>query len=153
LSPNVATGAESVANALAEDNTQTRLGLSTATRKAAKVFSAMDGETVIAKSPDLRRLTDTAAQIHEWGSNSDTGGPLSLNVLCGNAAIRVCNSSDDNDNVKLGNWVETVPAPSLAEAKSDRTKIDPEALRVLILAVGPAEAARRMGLEATALGK
>jgi hypothetical protein len=88
VSPVVASGAESVAIALAEDNKRTRLGLSSAACKAAQTLSQWDGEKVIDKSEDLKRIVSSAAQIHEWDAKQSHDGPLNLAVL-GQAVIQV----------------------------------------------------------------
>lgn len=46
----------------------------------------MKGQTAINKSEDLRRITTTAAQIHDWDGNVSQGGPfnaVSLAVAVG----------------------------------------------------------------------
>ena len=81
-----------------------RTHLRPATRKAAKVFSGMEGETVIDKSEDLRRIASTAAQIHGWDRNVNQGGPfnaVSLSMVCGPVAIDVSDRQDNNETPSL----------------------------------------------------
>jgi len=142
LSPSVATGAESVANSLAEDSKLTKVGLSTATRKAAGVFATMEGETVINKSEDLKRIVSSAAQIHDWDSNQGKESELNLNVLGGQCIISVNTRKEPDQLIKEAEVVSVTSSPTLLAP----TQVDWEAVRILALAVGAEEAARRMGL-------
>jgi hypothetical protein len=49
----------------------------------------LEGEQVIDKSADLRRIVGSAAQIHEWDAKQNEGGDLNLNLLGGRALIQV----------------------------------------------------------------
>jgi hypothetical protein len=142
-SPTVATGAQSVATALAEDSKQTRVGLSTATRKAATVFAGMEGETVINKSEDLRRIVSSASQIHGWDEQRPGEGRLTLQMLGGRALIQINNRSEKPDPALTAKPVEAITVSSTTPGPPP---IDLEALRILTLAVGPDEAARRMSV-------
>jgi hypothetical protein len=142
-SPSVATGAQSVATALAEDSKQTRVGLSTATRKAANVFSEMEGGEVINKSEHLRRIVGSASQIHGWDEQRPGEGRLTLQMLGGRALIQINNKSEKPAPALTAMPVEAITVSSTTPGPPP---IDLEALRILTLAVGPDEAARRMGV-------
>jgi hypothetical protein len=73
-SSNVFNGSDSLAAHLREDNESTRADLSRATRKASKVLGDADGEFVIARSEDLRRVVSSAAQIHGWDQEQQGSG-------------------------------------------------------------------------------
>ena len=74
------------------------------------------------------------------GQRPEPGGDLTLNMLGGRALIQV------NRGPTADLAAAAKPIEATVESSSLPSPIDIEALRVLTLAVGPAEAARRMGV-------
>jgi hypothetical protein len=68
LSPvvGVVTPAESLEQRLKQDAEATRVGLSTATRKASVSLAECDGDEVIYVSARLKDVVNSAAQLHGW---------------------------------------------------------------------------------------
>ena len=68
LSPvvGVVTPAESLQERLKHDAEATRLGLSTATRKASVSLAELDGDEVAYVSARLKDVVNSAAQLHGW---------------------------------------------------------------------------------------
>ena len=64
LSANVRKGADVLSEILAEDNRETRMGLSEAARKAAETFAKMPGKKVIKRAQAHRHITRSASVLH-----------------------------------------------------------------------------------------
>ncbi len=89
LSANVRKGSEVLSEVLAEDSRATRIGLSTAARKAAEHLAASKPTKIVRKHRALRSITQSAAELHDWNEKHPTK-PFSLNVLnMGRLAITV----------------------------------------------------------------
>jgi hypothetical protein len=80
LSANVRNGADVLSEVLAEDSRETRIGLSTAARKAAETFAKMPGAKVIKYAQAHRHMTASAAELHNWNEKHPTEH-FTLNVL------------------------------------------------------------------------
>ena len=80
LSPvvGVVTPAESLQERLKHDAEATRVGLSTATRKASVSLAERDGDEVVNVSARLKDVVSSAAQLHGWNQ------PASVNVNIAN---------------------------------------------------------------------
>ena len=111
--------------------------MSTATRRAADVFAGMEGEEVIDNSQHLQRIVSSASQVHGWDTEQKPSSDLTLNMLGGRALISV-NPRSTPDPAAVAKPIEAIVETT--------PQIDMEALRVLTVAVGPEEAARRMGV-------
>lgn len=72
--------AQALQNRLKRDSESTRLGLSTAARKAARKFAGKDGDAIIAKSQELRHIAAVASQVHGWEGSKVGGFTLNLGV-------------------------------------------------------------------------
>lgn len=71
---------------LEDDSRTTKLGLSKAARRAAETFQGLTGASVIKRAKQLKEVTGTAAQIHNWeGQHSSSN--LDINVLAGGRAM------------------------------------------------------------------
>jgi hypothetical protein len=95
LSANVRNGSDILSEVLAEDSRETRLGLSTAARKAAEHLAASKPAKIVREHRALRNITGSAAQLHSW---DDKGNPIpfSLNVLnMGALEVQVGKESDE----------------------------------------------------------
>src|SRR6516225_3889381 len=66
----VVTPAESLEERLKQDAEATRVGLSTATRKASVTFAECDGDEVVYVSARLKDVVSSAAQLHGWEPTS-----------------------------------------------------------------------------------
>ena len=68
LSPvvGVVTPAESLEERLKQDAEATRIGLSTATRKASNSLAECDGDEVVYVAARLKDVVSSAAQLHGW---------------------------------------------------------------------------------------
>src|SRR5262245_36934760 len=80
LSANVRKGADVLSEVLAEDNRETRIGLSAAARKAAATFAKMPGSKVIKHAQAHRHMTASSSVLHSWDDKSNSI-PFTLNVL------------------------------------------------------------------------
>jgi hypothetical protein len=80
LSPvvGVVTPAESLEQRLKHDAEATRIGLSTATRKASVSLAERDGDEVVYVSAKLKDVVNSAAQLHGWNQ------PAGVNVNIAN---------------------------------------------------------------------
>ena len=80
LSPvvGVVTPAESLQERLKHDAEATRVGLSTATRKASVSLAERDGDKVVYVSARLKDVVSSAAQLHGWNQ------PAAVNVNIAN---------------------------------------------------------------------
>lgn len=80
LSANVRKGSDVLSEVLAEDSRATRIGLSSAARKAAETLAKMPGSKVIKHAQAHRHMTASASALHRW---DDKGNPIpfTLNVL------------------------------------------------------------------------
>jgi hypothetical protein len=80
LSPvvGVVTSAESLEQRLKHDAEATRIGLSTATRKASVTLAECDGDEVVYVSARLKDVVSSAAQLHGWNQ------PAAVNVNIAN---------------------------------------------------------------------
>jgi hypothetical protein len=80
LSPvvGVVTPAESLQERLRHDAEATRIGLSTATRKASISLAERDGDEVVYVSARLKDVVSSAAQLHGWNQ------PAAVNVNIAN---------------------------------------------------------------------
>jgi hypothetical protein len=80
LSPvvGVVTPAESLEQRLKHDAEATRIGLSTATRKASVSLAECDGDEVVYVSAKLKDVVNSAAQLHGWNQ------PAGVNVNIAN---------------------------------------------------------------------
>ena len=80
LSANVRKGSDVLSDVLAEDSGETRIGLSTAARKAADTFAKMPGSKVIKHAQAHRHMTASSSVLHSW---DDKGNPIpfTLTVL------------------------------------------------------------------------
>ena len=80
LSPvvGVVTPAESLEHRLRQDAETTRIGLSTATRKASVTLAECDGDEVVYVSARLKDVVSSAAQLHGWNQ------PAAVNVNIAN---------------------------------------------------------------------
>jgi hypothetical protein len=76
----VTSTADALSKALEEDNRETRLSLSVATRKAAKTFRKMPGGDIIGAAQNLKHVVSSASQIHSWDEGGTSPG-LTLNFL------------------------------------------------------------------------
>ena len=83
LSPvvGVVTPAESLQERLKHDAEATRVGLSTATRKASVSLAERDGDEVVYVSARLKDVVNSAAQLHGWNQ------PAGVNVNIANIPI------------------------------------------------------------------
>jgi hypothetical protein len=72
LSPvvGVVTPAESFQERLKHDAEATRVGLSTATRKASVSLAERDGDEVVNASARLKDVVNSAAQLHGWNQSA-----------------------------------------------------------------------------------
>lgn len=84
LSAPVRTAADSMANHLADLGKQTKLGLATATKKAADTFAKRSGSDVIESAQALRHVTAAAATLHGWNEDKAGGLTLNLGIMLGN---------------------------------------------------------------------
>ena len=80
LSKPVQTGADALAEILADDNRQTRISLSGAARKAAEHLAASNPAKIVREHHALRSITKSAAELHNW-NQTHPEKPFSLNVL------------------------------------------------------------------------
>jgi hypothetical protein len=95
LSANVRKGSDVLSEILAEDSRETRIGLSSAARKAAETFRKMPGTKVIKHAQAHRHITASSSQLHDWDEQK-FGPDFTLNVLnLHTFGIEVC---DDNGN-------------------------------------------------------
>src|SRR5262249_4708300 len=78
LSANVRKGADVLSELLAEDSRETRIGLSTATRKASVTLAECDGDEVVYVAAKLKDVVSSAAQLHGWNQ------PAGVNVNIAN---------------------------------------------------------------------
>jgi hypothetical protein len=83
LSPvvGVVTPAQSLEERLKHDAEATRIGLSTATRKASVSLTERDGDEVVYISAKLKDVVNSAAQLHGWNQ------PASVNVNIANIPL------------------------------------------------------------------
>ena len=83
LSPvvGVVTPAESLEQRLKQDAEATRLGLSTATRKASASLAEREGDEVVYVAAKLKDVVSSAAQLHGWNQ------PAGVNVNIANVRI------------------------------------------------------------------
>jgi hypothetical protein len=83
LSPvvGVVTPAESLQERLQHDAEATRVGLSTATRKASVSLAERDGDDVVNVSARLKDVVSSAAQLHGWNQ------PVGVNVNIANIPL------------------------------------------------------------------
>jgi len=83
LSPvvGVVTPAESLEERLKHDAEATRVGLSTATRKASVSLAERDGDEVVYVSARLKDVVNSAAQLHGWNQ------PAGVNVNIANIPL------------------------------------------------------------------
>jgi hypothetical protein len=80
--------ADVLAQALADDNQATKLGLSRAARKAAQKLAQYPGEKVIGKAKQLRDIAGAASTVHGWDSaNSRTNVFANQAVVIDDATI------------------------------------------------------------------
>lgn len=77
---------EALRIALEDDSRTTKLGLSKAARRAAETFQGMTGAGVIKRAKQLKEVTGTAAQIHNWEGQHGSSN-LDINVLAGGRAM------------------------------------------------------------------
>jgi hypothetical protein len=80
LSANVRKGADVLSEMLAEDNRETRMGLSAAARKAAEMFAKMPGKKVIKHAQAHRHITRSASVLHGWNKNQRPAANTLVNV-------------------------------------------------------------------------
>jgi hypothetical protein len=97
LSANVRKGADVLSEILAEDSRETRIGLSTAARKAAEALAKMPGSKVIKHAQAHRHVTASSSVLHGWDAKGNPT-PFSLNVL-NLAAMNVRVGDDRGDLV------------------------------------------------------
>jgi hypothetical protein len=89
LSANVRKGSDVLSELLSEDSRETRIGLSSAARKAAETFRKMPGEKVIKHAQAHRHITASSSQLHDW-EEQKFGPDFTLNVLrLGHSGIMV----------------------------------------------------------------
>jgi hypothetical protein len=98
LSANVRNGADVLSEILEEDSRETRIGLSSAARKAAETLAKMPGKKVIKHAQAHRHATASSSVLHGWDDKGNAI-PFSLNVLSLNGIVGgvVTNDSDTND--------------------------------------------------------
>lgn len=72
-----------LSNRLKRDAASTRLGLSTAVRKASVTFARKKGDEIIEKSQDLRHIAAVASQVHDWNEGKAGGFTLNLGIAIG----------------------------------------------------------------------
>src|SRR5215831_10975074 len=82
LSPvvGVVTPAESLQERLKQDAEATRLGLSTATRKASLTLAERDGDEVVNASARLKDVVSSAVQLHGWNAQTGVNVGVQVNV-------------------------------------------------------------------------
>src|SRR5262245_60714511 len=82
LSPvvGVVTPAESLQERLKHDAEATRLGLSTATRKASLSLADREGDDVVNASARLKDVVSSAAQLHGWNAQAGVNVGVQVNV-------------------------------------------------------------------------
>ena len=82
LSPVVGlvTPAESLQERLKHDAEATRLGLSTATRKASLSLAERDGDEVVNASARLKDVVSSAVQLHGWNAQAGVNVGVQVNV-------------------------------------------------------------------------
>jgi len=82
LSPvvGVVTPAESLQERLKQDAETTRLGLSTATRKASVSLAEREGDDVVNASARLKDVVSSAAQLHGWNAQGGVNVGVQVNV-------------------------------------------------------------------------
>ena len=73
--------AESLEQRLKQDAEATRMGLSTATRKASVSLAERDGDEVVYVSARLKDVVSSAAQLHGWNQ------PAAVNVNIANIPL------------------------------------------------------------------
>ncbi len=79
----VTNAADSLANVLADDSKQTRLGFSRAYRKAAAHVSDLDGEAITERAQDIKALAQGAALVHGWEAGAAKPTHVQINLLGG----------------------------------------------------------------------
>jgi len=82
LSPvvGVVTPAESLQERLKHDAEATRLGLSTATRKASLSLADREGDDVVHASARLKDVVSSAAQLHGWNAEAGVNVGVQVNI-------------------------------------------------------------------------
>ena len=80
----VVTPAESLEQRLKQDAEATRIGLSTATRKASVTLAERDGDEVVYVAAKLKDVVNSAAQLHGWNQ------PAGVNVNIANIPMPGC---------------------------------------------------------------
>src|SRR5215470_13414749 len=82
LSPvvGVVTPAESLQERLKHDAEATRIGLSTATRKASVTLAEREGDYVVNASARLKDVVSSAAQLHGWNAQAGVNVGVQVNV-------------------------------------------------------------------------
>ena len=80
LSANVRKGADVLSEMLAEDNRETRMGLSAAARKAAETFAKMPGKKVIKHAQAHRHIIRSASVLHGWNEDQKPARNTLVNV-------------------------------------------------------------------------
>lgn len=78
-----------LANVLAEDNRETKIGLSKAGRKAAETFAGMNGEQVIEQADGFSKIVTGVSKIHAWEAVQPGSGTLNLNLLSGQTVVQI----------------------------------------------------------------
>lgn len=76
----VTSTADALTSVLVNDERETRMSLSKATRKAARAVEGLPGVQVFGKARSLKDLVSSAAQLHGWGERGGEGGP-DINIL------------------------------------------------------------------------
>jgi hypothetical protein len=101
LSANVRKGSDVLSEVMAEDSRATRIGLSTAARKAAEHLAASKATKIVRKHHALRSITQSAAELHDW-NQKHPDQHFSLNVLNMGALEVRCKSELDAENDQVG---------------------------------------------------
>ena len=87
LSNSVQSGADSLANSLADDSQATRIHISQAARRGAKHIAESDPAHIAKGAQNLRHLAATASQVHGWEEKRDTSVTVNLLNVSGATAL------------------------------------------------------------------
>jgi hypothetical protein len=84
----VTSTADALVTALAEDNRETRMSLSSATRKAARSLQGMPGGDIVNGARKLKDVVSSAGIIHGWNeSGNDQGADMLILSIGGNVNL------------------------------------------------------------------
>lgn len=79
--PTAPNASDTLVRILENDSKRTKIGLATATRKAAERFASKSGEQIIDQASELRQIAAAASTVHGWNDKGDGGLNLQLGVM------------------------------------------------------------------------